>query len=819
MLPFSGTKGLNRILKALDKSQATIEFKMDGTIITANKNFLNTVGYTLQEIKGKHHSMFVDPVYAKGKDYADFWKKLNRGEFLVNEYKRYGKGGKEVWIQASYNPIKNIFGKPYKVVKYASFAGQIDAVNKSQAVIEFNMDGTILFANTNFLNAMGYTLAEVQGRHHSMFAEPAYASSPAYKAFWEKLNRGEFDTGEYKRIGKGGKEVWIRASYNPIAGVDGKPFKVVKYAIDVTEEKLRNADYSGQIEAIGKSQAVISFHMDGTIIDANENFLKTMGYTLAEIQGKHHSMFAESAYASSPAYKTFWTKLNRGEFDAGEYKRIGKGGKEVWIQASYNPIVDTDGKPFKVVKYATDITKEKLKSADFSGQIEAIGKSQAVISFHMDGTIIDANENFLKTMGYTLAEVQGRHHRMFAEPAYASSPDYKAFWEKLNRGEYQASEYKRIGKGGKEVWIQASYNPIVDADGKPFKVVKYATDITKMVTTRIENEKGITEAVDVLKDVASGVLTNKMEYEYTGDFSDIKTALNATIEQLKNTIASIREMSSSVNAASEDISSGSRDLSARTEQQASSLEETAASMEEMTGAVRQNTDNASNANKLSAKAKEVANKGGRIVGDVVNAMSEIKESSNKIADIIGVIDEIAFQTNLLALNAAVEAARAGDAGKGFAVVASEVRSLAGRSAAASKDIKALISTSVDQVAKGSTLVNDAGEKLTEIESAVDEVAQLISGISAASTEQSSGINEISQAISQMDEMTQQNAALVEENTAAAQSLVDMANKLGNMVKQFRLELSEEELGAENQNVKEMGSKRSGNQPHLNKKRA
>ncbi|MCH7686381.1 MAG: PAS domain-containing protein, partial [Planctomycetes bacterium] len=318
----------------------------------------------------------------------------------------------------------------------AILAAEIQAIGKAQAVIEFNLDGTIVTANDNFLSVLGYTLPEIKGKHHRMFVEPTYAASQEYKAFWEKLGRGEFDSGEYKRLAKGGKELWLKASYNPILDSAGKPFKVVKYATDVTEQKLKNADFQGQIEAISKAQAVIEFNMDGTIITANDNFLGALGYTLDEVQGKHHSMFVDAAFAASAEYKAFWEKLNRGEYEAGEYKRIGKGGKEVWIQASYNPILDLNGKPFKVVKYATDVTEQKLATADFQGQIDAIGKAQAVIEFNMDGTIISANDNFLGVVGYTLDEIKGKHHSMFVEEAYRQSVDYKEFWAKLNRGEY-----------------------------------------------------------------------------------------------------------------------------------------------------------------------------------------------------------------------------------------------------------------------------------------------------------------------------------------------------------------------------------------------
>ena len=364
----------------------------------------------------------------------------------------------------------------------------LQAIGKSQAVIEFKLDGTIITANENFLRAMGYTLPEIQGKHHSLFVEPGYRDSAEYREFWARLARGEYQMAEYKRLGKGGREVWIQASYNPILDRMGKPFKVVKFATDISERKLQNANYLGQIDAIGKSQAVIEFNLDGTIITANENFLSTMGYALAEIRGKHHRMFVEPGYRDSSEYRNFWARLGAGEFQAGEYKRLGKDGREVWIQASYNPILDMSGKPFKVVKFAIDITRQKLENANYVGQIDAIGKSQAVIEFNLDGTIITANENFLQAMGYSLAEIQGKHHSMFVEPAYRDSAEYREFWARLNRGEYQVAEYKRLAKGGREVWIQASYNPILDMNGKPFKVVKFATDVTRQVIQRQKNE-------------------------------------------------------------------------------------------------------------------------------------------------------------------------------------------------------------------------------------------------------------------------------------------------------------------------------------------
>jgi methyl-accepting chemotaxis protein len=373
----------------------------------------------------------------------------------------------------------------------------LTALNRSQAVIEFKPDGTIITANQNFLNALGYSLAEIQGKHHGMFVAPEERDSAAYRSFWEALRRGEFQAAEFRRVAKGGREIWIEASYNPVLDAAGKPVKIVKFATEVTERKMRSLSDQSQIAAAHRSQAVIQFNLDGTIVSANQNFLGAMGYALEEIQGKHHRIFMPPDQRDSSEYRGFWQALNRGEFQAGEYKRIAKDGREVWILASYNPILDSNGKPRGVVKFATDITADKLKKADLAGQIEAIEKSQAVIEFAMDGTIIRANDNFLNAMGYTLADIRGRHHAMFVENGERESAAYREFWAALNRGEYQAGEFKRVGRGGKEVYIQASYNPILDLNGKPFKVVKYASDVTRQVLVRIGNERvrGMMESV------------------------------------------------------------------------------------------------------------------------------------------------------------------------------------------------------------------------------------------------------------------------------------------------------------------------------------
>jgi len=489
---------------------------------------------------------------------------------------------------------------------------QAAAINRSQAVIEFKMDGTIITANQNFLDAMGYRLDEIQGKHHQMFAPPELRGSEEYKAFWASLNRGEFQAAEYKRVGKGGREVWIQASYNPILDDAGRPVKVIKFATDITAKKIRNMEDAGKISAIGRAQAVIEFNIDGTIITANENFLATVGYKLEEIQGKHHQMFVAPSERDSAAYREFWAKLGRGEYEAAEYKRFGKGGKEVWILASYNPILDDTGKPFKVVKFASDITADKLKAANFAGQIEAIGKSQAVIEFSMDGHVLTANANFLGALGYSLAEIQGKHHSMFVPSNQRGNEAYRAFWASLNRGEFQSGEYERVGKGDKQVWIQASYNPIRDLNGKPFKVVKYASDTTAQVLARMRSEK----VRGMMESVAAGA------------------------EELN---ASVREISAAMSKSRETAMTAVDRVEAA-DQQAQRLALAAESMSSIVQLIGDITGQinllALNATIESARAGEAGRGFAVVASEVKNLANQAKQATDKIEQEIGNLNGI-----------------------------------------------------------------------------------------------------------------------------------------------------------------------------------
>ena len=485
-------------------------------------------------------------------------------------------------------------------------------------------------------------------------------------------------------------------------------------------------DTGAVIAALNKSQAVIEFKMDGTILTANENFLKALGYTLEEVKGRHHSMFVEPAYKDSADYRQFWDKLNRGEFQAAQYKRIGKGGKEVWIEASYNPIIGKNGRPYKVIKFATDVSQQKAQFADLLGKIEAIGRSQAVIEFELDGTIITANENFLSVLGYRLDEIKGRHHSMFVEPAFKSSPEYKQFWEKLARGEYQAAQYKRIGKGGKECWIEASYNPIMDLNGRPWKVVKFATDLSK----RKEQNAALARAFE--------------------------TGVKTTVQAVATSAENMQKTAQSLAAAAEQTSQQSSTVSAASDELSASVNEIARQIAE--------------ASKVVSVAVTEARNSEKMVGDLVTA-------GEKIGNVTQMITDIAGQTNLLALNATIEAARAGEAGKGFAVVASEVKSLANQTAKATEEIE-------EQIRGIQAASQTTASAIREIGQIISKISEINTSISGAVEEQSAATREVSVNINGVNQAAEDTGRSSTSVLTDARSLSEQAAGLEHQVDQF-----------------------------------
>lgn len=483
---------LNRLfeeLQAVNSCFAMLVLDPSGCIEHANGKFFAESGYRIQDIADLALAIVSPPRNGQAATAVLEWQAILAGTLRETERLRLRKDGSRYWVQAFYTLIRDDEGRlahvveiswdiTERVLRSADDRAQVRAIHASQAVVQFALDGTILEANDIFLDVMGYRLQDIVGRHHRLFMAPGEADSPAYEAFWAHLASGQHHAGEYRRIGKDGREVWLQANYSPIFDPAGRPIKVVKYAADITRERTLLADFQWQVSALHKSHGVITFDMHGVILDANEHFLAAVGYRLDEIVGRHHRLFVEPQTAVSPGYRSFWDALGRGAHQAGEFRRIGKDGREVWLQASYNPIMDVGGRPIKVIKYATDITREKLRQADYQSQITAIEKSQGVMTLSLDGLVLGMNANLLATLGYRLEEVVGRHHRILMEPDEANSPEYAAFWRTLRSGKFLSGRYKRIGRDNQEIWLQASYNPIFDLNGKLDRIMKFASDIT-----------------------------------------------------------------------------------------------------------------------------------------------------------------------------------------------------------------------------------------------------------------------------------------------------------------------------------------------------
>ncbi|MBO0139899.1 PAS domain-containing methyl-accepting chemotaxis protein [Agrobacterium sp. Ap1] len=532
------------------------------------------------------------------------------------------------------------------------------------------------------------------------------------------------------------------------------------------------------VEALNRSQAIIEFDLNGIILTANENFCRTVGYSLSEIVGKHHRIFVDPTDAASKNYADFWAGLAKGKFDQGKYKRFGKGGCEVWIEASYNPLFKGN-KPYKVVKIATDITASRKDALENRGKLEALSRAQAVIEFTPEGEIITANENFLHALGYQLGEIVGRNHSMFCEPDYARSTEYKQFWHELRAGRFSTGQFTRVNRKGEPIYIQASYNPIIDDSGRVFKVVKFATDVSERMTVVKELGAGLGRLADCN-------IRQTIDVPFSSEFEPLRRDFNASIGAFQETLMGVLRQTGMLNGSSQEMHEAADQMSARTKEQAVSLEEASAALEQVTSTIRASSANTVKTRKLVKNALEAATASSTVVKETITAMKRIEDASGEITKIIGVIDEIAFQTNLLALNAGVEAARAGEAGKGFAVVAQEVRELAQRSATAAKEIKTLIDKSGREVTEGVRLVDETGSALHEIETFVVSIDSNVQSLATAAQEQATGLSEINSTVSQLDRMTQQNAVMVEKTTTISRSLAAGAAQLVELVNHFKL---------------------------------
>lgn len=879
------------IVDAINSSYAFIEFDTNGNVITANDNFLKTMGYELNDIVGKHHRIFVEPAYANSADYLKFWDELKQGKVQISEYKRIASSGKEVWLQSVYSPVKDEMGRIMKVIKIATditvqvqmreeakqaaeelkaqeeeirqqmeemaatqeemtragaeMKGVITAIDTSYLYVEFDINGNLLNANANFLKSLEYTNDEVKGKHHRTFLNKTSSSSAEYASFWTDLANGKVNNSEFKMVSKNGNDVWLQAVYSPVLDASGKVMKVIQVASDVTKAKEEADQLNREIEArmasVDAACIVSETDLKGYITYVNDKHCEVSQYSREELIGSNQNIVRHPDMPKE-VFKEMWATIGRGKIFRGLVKNRRKDGTPYYVDGIFTPVLGKDGKPVKYIGIRFDITQQTYEKLAAEGIVNAIDTSFAFIEFDTKGNIITANNNFLKTMEYSLDEIKGRHHRMFVDKAYGNTVEYNRFWEELAAGKAQADQFKRISRSGKEVWIQAVYSPIKDDMGRIVKVVKIATDITPQKEAAIETEKAANEVNRVVSALAAGDLTQRYSIESKGELKVMGDSLNAATNNLNSLLGNISQIANLVASSAEELLTKGEQMKNTTQEVASATQQMAEGAQQQA----QQTDESSkliegvlkSANEMGKKAETIniaaergqksASEGLSTIRKVVENMTEILNSasttsgsinvlsqrSEEIASTLSVITDIASQTNLLALNAAIEAARAGEAGRGFAVVAEEIRKLAEGSRKSAIDIEKVIrevqkdvnaagksiETMEVSVRSGNVASKEAETVFQNIEKTSLETLDLSKEIVDATAVQKDSINSTVKNIEKIVVVAEETASGTEqiassgkelsqgmnEVTATSKDLASVANQLQDSVSKFKL---------------------------------
>lgn len=880
------------VVDAIDASFAFIEFDIQGNVLNANANFISAMQYAdAKEVTGKHHRIFVESSYASSPEYTRFWEELRAGKIQSGEFKRLTKHGNEIFLQSVYSPVKDEMGRIMKVVKIAfdvteqvkmrerakqdaeelkaqeeeirqqmeemtatqeemarasaEMKGIVVAIDTSYVYAEFDTTGNFLSANANFTNTTGYSADEIKGKPHRVFIDQAFASSPEYMTFWTDLAAGITKSKQIRMISKTGNDIWLETVYSPVMDASGKVAKVIQVATDVTVAKEEADQLNREIEARMKSvdTACIVSETDlrGYITYVNDKHCEVSQYSREELIGANQNIVRHPDMAKD-VFKEMWATIGKGKIFRGFVKNKRKDGTPYYVDGVFTPVLGKNGKPVKYIGIRFDITQQTYEKQAAEGVVNAIDTSFAFIEFDTRGNIITANENFQKTMEYSLAEIVGKHHRVFVDRAVSNSQEYQRFWDDLAAGRVQADQYKRISRSGKEIWLQAVYSPVKDEMGRIVKVIKIATDITEQKNAAIETEKAANEVNRVISALAGGDLTQQYSIESEGELKVMGDSLNVALRTLNELLGNISQVANLVASSSEELLTKGEQMGKTTQEVASATVQ----MAEGASQQAQQTDESSkliadvlkSANEMGNKAEvinQAAERGQKSATDglatirkVVENMSEILKSANltsssinvlaqrseEIASTLSVITDIASQTNLLALNAAIEAARAGDAGRGFAVVAEEIRKLAEGSRKSAIDIEKVIrevqkdvtsagksiETMEISVKSGNTASKEAEVVFQSIEKSSAETLDLSKEIVEATAVQKEAINSTAKNIEKIVVVAEETASGTEqvassgkelaqgmnEVTATSKDLAGVANQLQDNVAKFKL---------------------------------
>ncbi len=678
---------------------------------------------------------------------------------------------------------------------------QLAAIGRTHAVIELQLDGTVLNANDNFLQIMGSTLNEIKGTNYSKFVDDGTRNSPQYKAIWAKLNRGESETGEYKLLAKDGRGVWLQASYNPIPDSSGNPIKVIAFATDVTEQhKLAEEANELRVRAdITNLTSIVSeSDLKGDIVSINEKFIEISKYSRDELIGHPHSTTRHPDMPKE-VFKELWATIGRGKTFRGVIKNRAKDGNPYYVDAVIAPVLGENGKPIKYIGVRYDITAAEIERQDMRGVIGAINETSCYAEYDTVGNVLKTNENFLKLMGYKLEEIVGKHQRMFVDPVDARSDSYARFWSDLNAGKSCNNSFKRITKAGREVWVQAVYAPIKDEMNRVGKLLEISNDITEQKAANDDLQRKVESILVTVSAASKGDLTQAVTVSGEDAIGKMGEGLSQLLTNLRASIARIGQTATTLSTSSEELNANSQQMSANAEETSAqagvvsaaseevsrNLQTVATSTEEMSATIKEIAKNTTESAKFASEAVKVA--------QATNiTVSKLGDSSTEIGQVIKVITSIAQQTNLLALNATIEAARAGEAGKGFAVVANEVKELAKETAKATEDISRKIEAiqtdtkgAVDAIAAISKIINQVNDISNSIATAVEEQDATTNEMTRNVTEAAKGAGEIAKNIVGVAEAAKNTAQGAGDSQRAATQLTEMSSELRELVDQFK----------------------------------